>query len=89
MLISVSADDKKETLKEFLDKEPMPWVHWWDGAEAGVIREWNIQGFPTFYVIDTQGVIRGKLVGGGPDKEKKLDTLVEKLVQEAGRAGTR
>jgi thiol-disulfide isomerase/thioredoxin len=83
VLVSVSADDKKETLKEFLDKEPMPWVHWWDGAEAGVIRDWNIQGFPTFYVIDARGVIRGKIVGGGPDKEKKLDTLVEKLVQEA------
>jgi thiol-disulfide isomerase/thioredoxin len=82
--ISVSGDDKKETLKEFLTKQPMPWVHWWGGADGGVIREWNIQGFPTFYVIDAKGVIRGKYVGGGEEIGKKLDALVEKLVKEAG-----
>ena len=31
-LISVSADDEKETLTKFLEKEPMPWNHWWDNG---------------------------------------------------------
>jgi thiol-disulfide isomerase/thioredoxin len=86
VFISVSADEKKETLKEFIDKEPMPWVHWWSGADGGLAKEWNIQGFPTFYIIDAKGVIRGKVVGGGDESEKKIDALVDKLVKEAGTA---
>jgi thiol-disulfide isomerase/thioredoxin len=86
VFVSVSADDKKETLKEFIEKEPMPWVHWWSGAEGGVVREWNIQAYPTIFVIDAKGVIRGKIVGGGDDNEKRLDALVEKLVREASPA---
>jgi thiol-disulfide isomerase/thioredoxin len=84
VFISVSADDKRETLKDFLEKEPMPWVHWWSGTGDGVVRKWSIQAFPTLYVIDAKGVIRAKVVGGGEENEKKIDALVEKLVKEAG-----
>ena len=33
-LISVSVDEEKDTLSEFLTKEMMPWNHWWDGAQG-------------------------------------------------------
>jgi hypothetical protein len=84
VFISVSADQEKDALKEFLEKEKMPWVHWWNGTEGGVVEKWNVQAFPTLYVIDAKGVVRAKIVGGGPDNEKKLDETVEKLVAEAG-----
>jgi thiol-disulfide isomerase/thioredoxin len=83
-LVSVSADEKVTTLKEFLEKESMPWTHWFAGQGGEVLRDWNISGFPTLFVIDAKGVIRGKFVGVAPDTEKKLDDLVEKCVKEAG-----
>ena len=83
VFVSVSADDEAKTVKEFVEKEPMPWVHWFGGPQAGVVRDWNIRAFPTLYVIDAKGVIRGKIVGGGPKSEKKLEELVDKLVKEA------
>ena len=59
VLISVSADDKKETLKEFLQTEKMPWTHWWEGQrESGILKDWNVRFFPTIYVIDAKGVLR-------------------------------
>jgi thiol-disulfide isomerase/thioredoxin len=80
VFISVSADEKKDTLSGFLNRESMPWVHWWSG-ESGLVEKWNIREYPTLYVIDAKGVIRAKFVG--PGNEKKLEALVEKLVQEA------
>jgi thiol-disulfide isomerase/thioredoxin len=85
--VSVSADDKVETVKEFVDKEPMPWTHWFAGKSGEVLKNWNIHAFPTIYVIDGKGVIRGKFIGAGSDTEKKLEALVEKLVSESDGKG--
>jgi len=76
-LISVSADDDKKELEEFLAKEKMPWTHWWDGAEASLLKGWNVRFFPTIYVIDAKGVIRYKNVRGDD-----LEKAVEKLLAE-------
>jgi thiol-disulfide isomerase/thioredoxin len=76
--ISISADDEVKTLKEFLEKEKMPWVHWWEGRhEGGILNDWNVQFFPTVYVLDAKGVIRFKNVRG-----KQLEDAVETLVKE-------
>jgi thiol-disulfide isomerase/thioredoxin len=85
-LISVSADEKKDTLEKFLAKEPMPWVHWWDGSEAQVLKTYRINAFPTIYLIDHNGVIRRKWLGA-PEDEKELDRAVEELVKEAEKKG--
>jgi len=66
----------------------MPWSHWYAGRGGSILKAWRIQAFPTIYVIDAKGVIRGKIVGGGPDNEKKIDELVEKLVKEADGKST-
>lgn len=77
-LISISADEKKETLVQFLQKEPMPWVHWWEGHSGkGMLHDWNVQFYPTMYVIDAKGVIRHKNIRG-----KALEDAVEKLLNE-------
>jgi thiol-disulfide isomerase/thioredoxin len=78
--ISISADDEKKTLEDFIVKEPMPWNHWWDGPEASILKTWNIRYFPTIYVIDAKGVIRHKGLRG-----EELEKAVEKLVAEVGK----
>jgi thiol-disulfide isomerase/thioredoxin len=78
-LVSISADEEKETLTKFLKDEKMPWTHWWEGKKkTGILQEWNIKFFPTIYVIDAKGVIRFKNIRG-----PKLEEAVEKLVKEA------
>lgn len=79
-LISVSGDEEKGTLKKFLETTDMPWVHWWDGQEGKIIKGWNIQAFPTIYVLDAEGVIRYKFVGV---VKKELDEAVDKLLTQA------
>ncbi|MCE9562425.1 MAG: TlpA family protein disulfide reductase [Planctomycetes bacterium] len=78
VFISLSADDKKETLTEFIEKEPMPWIHWWNGgAKGGPIADYKVQFYPTVYVLDEKGVIRFKHV-----REKTMDTAIESLLKE-------
>ncbi len=80
-LVSISVDDKLETLTDFLKKQPMPWTHWYNGPEGGVIPALNVWSYPTVYVLDSNGVIRGKDVRG-----ELLDKAVDSLLTEATEA---
>jgi len=81
VLLSASVDDEKQTLTAFLEKEPMPWSHWWIGQESELLQVFRIQAFPTLYLIDAKGVIRKKWVGAPPNDV--LDKAVNELVKEA------
>ncbi len=77
-LIGISADGDKKTLKEFLAKNEMPWTHWWNGTQGGIIEDWNVSYFPTIYVIDADGVIRHKDLRGEELEKVVNDLLAEK-----------
>jgi peroxiredoxin len=80
-LVGISGDDDVETLSAYLKAHPLPWTQWFNGPEGGVLDEWNVQGFPTVYLIDATGVIRQRNVF-----DDKLNDAVEKLVKEAADA---
>jgi thiol-disulfide isomerase/thioredoxin len=77
VLVSISTDAKAETLKKFVENEPMPWTHWWDGDDGQVMQKLNIMSWPTIYVLDAKGVIRFKGVRG-----EAMDKAVETLLRE-------
>ena len=79
VLVSISADAKKETLTDFLAKEKMPWTHWWNGSKGGVLENWDVAFFPTIYVIDAAGLIRHEGLRG-----KNLEEAVNELLKEMG-----
>jgi thiol-disulfide isomerase/thioredoxin len=76
-LVGISVDEKRETLAEFLKKEPMPWTHWYEGPDGKIIADLNVCSYPTIYVLDAKGVIRYKDVRG-----KFLDQSVDALLKE-------
>jgi len=77
-MVDVSGDDDVESVKEHLANHPAPWTHWFNGPEAGVLDEWNVQAFPTVYLIDAAGVIRYRNLQG-----EELKKAVALLVKEA------
>jgi len=86
-LISVSVDEKKDTVAKFLEKNPMPWTHWWDnGEENPLIQTLKVRGYPTLYLIDAKGVIRRKWVGV-PQPVESLDKAIDELLKEAAAKG--
>ncbi len=76
-LVSISSDEQKQTLSEFLEKVSMPWTHWWNGNKGGILEDWNVEYYPTLYVLDSKGIIRYKDLRG-----KELEDAVEKLLGE-------
>ena len=80
-LISISADKDKERLTKFLEKQPMPWIHWWDASKAGIVEVWDVRSFPTIYILDAKGIIRHKDSIGNLTGEK-LEKAVDVLLKE-------
>jgi thiol-disulfide isomerase/thioredoxin len=81
VILSVSADEEKMALTEFLGTEKMPWAHWWDGSQGPVAKMFRIKAFPTIYLVDAKGIIRKKWIGN--PGEEIMDKAVQELVAEA------
>jgi len=79
VFISVSCDEKRDTLDDFVSKNDMPWSHWWDGPGGKAAKAYEVRAFPTIYVVDHKGIIRFKSVGF----DDQLDSVVEKCIKEA------
>jgi thiol-disulfide isomerase/thioredoxin len=86
VFVSISRDEKKDTLTDFLKKNEMPWTHWWEGVgESSISHEWGIDGIPAIYVVDAKGVIRHKQIGFDPAataQNEAFDKMIEDLVKE-------
>lgn len=74
------AQDKPETLQTFLRTQPLPWPNLADGT-GRVGRDWDVQGFPSYLLVDPKGVIVRSWVSGA--RSKTVWTEVEQAVKEA------
>ena len=79
-LLGISVDEALETVTAFREREPMPWTNWHVGIESDVTRAWAVRGFPTYVLVDDQGVIlaRGNRIDG-PFFPSLLDEAVERI----------
>ena len=78
-VVSINAEPEKvaEKLKEAWTAEGNTWRCLFDGDWEGPIQKaWNIQSFPTIYVVDGAGVIRYKDLRG-----RELQEAVEALLK--------
>ena len=70
--------DQRPRLQRVLESKAVTWRNWTDGPQGAISRQWRVEGFPTVYVIDHEGVIRYKNVRG-PELERAVDTLLSKV----------
>ncbi len=83
VFLGVNGDQDRAAAKAAVEKEGIPWQSIWNGGAIGSFTEaWNIEAWPTIYVIDHQGIIRGKQNGPPPHK------LLEELVEAAQKANS-
>ena len=87
-LLGVNSDRDREKLKKVIEEKKLTWRSFWNGGSTGgpISTEWNVQGWPTVYLIDHTGTIRAKNPQALPGEEKNLDEQIEKLVKEAEAA---
>jgi len=74
------AIDHTERVKAAVDKNKITWRSFRSG-QHGIAADWNVRSWPTVYLVDHRGIIRGKWKGDPGAKD--LDVAVEKLVNVA------
>jgi peroxiredoxin len=77
VLISISADNDEQKLRQFLTQKKMDWRQCWD-QQGGVRTLFGIHAFPTYLVIDADGLIRERIQGMNP-QESVVHRLKETL----------
>ena len=85
VILGVNSDASRELVKQVSEKEKLTWRSFWDGGstDGPIARRWNVNGWPTLYLIDHKGVIRKRWVGAPP--ADVLGREVERLVGAAER----
>ena len=61
-ILAVSADVDREAIKSLHKAITLPGIQTWDykGDKYPLVELYNIQGFPTWYLLDANGVIRAR-----------------------------
>ena len=62
-LLAISVDEQLETVTAFREREPMPWTNWHAGIDSDIERAWDVRGFPTYILVDEQGLILARSNG--------------------------
>lgn len=80
MLIGISSDSEEEKWREFTTKEKMIWPQFWD-RNRQVQRAFNVRAFPTYIVIDHEGIVRFRSVGTSWERSASLNDVIKKHVK--------
>jgi peroxiredoxin len=79
VVLSVSADKDDAKWREFVQQKNMDWLQSRD-ADEHVLKTMGVHAFPTYIVIDTEGIIRDRIVGENPQQ-----TIVGRLKDQLAK----
>jgi len=75
-IVGISFDNDRKKLDDFVEKEKMPWLQYFDGKgwsnEFG--KKFGINSIPTMWLVDKKGVLRD--LNGRSDLEKKVEKFL-------------
>ncbi|MBI5432274.1 MAG: TlpA family protein disulfide reductase [Planctomycetes bacterium] len=76
-LLGINSDGDAAAVREILAANGITWRQAIDGDTDGPIaRSWNVQGWPTLYLIDAAGVIRHRDVRDEAELARAIDALL-------------
>lgn len=84
-ILAISLDDDRHELVSVIKGARVPGIQTWEsnGWDENPVRKlYNVQNMPTWYLIDTKGVIRARDPFG-----KELISAVEVIFAEAAKPG--
>lgn len=84
MLIGVSSDSDEETWSSFIAKEKMIWPQYLD-RKREIQRKFGVRAFPTYIVIDHEGIVRFKSIGTSWERSVDLNEAIRKYVKQVAK----
>jgi len=85
VLIGISSDGDEQAWKEFTDKNRMIWPQYRD-RDRKILSAFNIRAFPTYVVIDHEGIVRFQSVGFSWMRSANLEDAIKKQVKAVARS---
>ena len=82
VILSVSSDNDEAVVRAFIDKNQMVWPQFWD-RDRKVQQAFDVRAFPTYVLIDDEGVVRFRTTGGALTTPAGLDAAIKKQLKAA------
>ena len=82
-LIGVNSDSDRQALRPVLERERITWRSFWNGpggTDGSISGRWKVDGWPTIYIIDANGIIRYR----DPQSDAHIDRAIATLLAEMG-----
>lgn len=77
-VVAISVDEELKTVVDYQAQEALPWIQWHVGKHSQLERDWDVDGYPTYVLINEQGVVLARESGTNPDDPVgKLKPLIE------------
>lgn len=80
LLIGISSDSDDEVWREFTAQNKMVWPQYRD-KDRRIQRSFGVRAFPTYVLIDHEGIVRFQSVGMGWSRAASLDEAIRKQVK--------
>jgi thiol-disulfide isomerase/thioredoxin len=80
VLIGISSDRDDEVWREFTQKNKMAWPQYRD-KDGKILRAFRIGSFPTYVILDHEGIIRHRSVGMSWSRAASLDSEIKKQIK--------
>jgi thiol-disulfide isomerase/thioredoxin len=80
VLIGISSDRDDEVWREFTVKNKMAWPQYRD-KDGKIMRAFRVGSFPTYVILDHEGIIRHRSVGMTWSRASSLDSEIKKQIK--------
>ena len=82
VLIGISSDSDEGVLRDFLGKNQMEWPEYWD-RDRKFQQPWSIRAWPTYIVIDDEGIVRLRTTGTSAMERARLEDAIKQQLKIA------
>jgi hypothetical protein len=84
VFISVAENDKEDAWSVYIEKNKMVWPQFFDATRKIAI-PFNVRGFPTYIVIDTEGIVRWRTIGyNSMATDGEVESEIKKALKRKG-----
>lgn len=85
VLLGISSDREEDVWKEFTEKNKMVWPQFLD-KDRRIHRAFGIRAFPTYIVIDHEGIVKFSSVGASWERSVDLHAAIQKAMKVVAKS---
>jgi len=85
VMIGVSSDTDEDAWRQFISKHKMDWPEYRDDSHK-VIGAFKVEDYPTYIVLDPEGIVRYRKAGYGSETFVELEDQIKKTLKAASQA---